>query len=342
MKPKATEAAPGPPVKEIQVMLDRPRTMRLDVNAMEVLEDITGKNMMNGEFRGDSVRDVRAFFFACLVWEDPELTIEKVGEFLYVDQFAEAISIMLRLMTNTEEDPVALAPFVPTIQEVILEALEAADLKPTDELWDLGCGDGRVLALAGRKCRKVVGIERDKRRAAVARALIRQMNVNGVVLEQTIQETDVTGADVVFVYLLTSSNVKISGALEAQLKPGARVVSHDFAFPSWRPYAERHIEVKDGRRHTVYAYRIGEHRIDGAPEPVAPSMPMEVEAAPDAEYTDEEVQAAIRNTFADIPELERLYDETFIPSRELPNEAGLLPLLGPGTSGEQAPDLEDA
>lgn len=339
MKP---QEKPAMPVKEIKIMLDRPRTMRLDVNAMEVLEEITGKSMMNGEFRGDSVRDVRAFFFACLVWEDPDLTIEQVGEFLYVDQFAEAISIMLRLMTNTEEDPVTLAPFVPTVQEVILEALEAAEIQPTDTLWDLGCGDGRVLALAGRRCRKVVGVERDKRRAAVARALVKQMGVNGIVLEQTIQETKLEDADVVFVYLLTSSNVRISGMLEEQLKPGARVVSHDFAFPSWRPYADRTVEVKDGRAHKVYAYRIGEHRIEGAPEPVALAPPMGDDAGPEPEPTDEEVQKAIRAAFADVPELERLYDETFVSSRPLPNEEGLFPLLGSGPTGEQASDLEDA
>lgn len=257
-------------IKEITVMLDRPRTLRFDANAMEVLEELTGKSIVRGEFKGNTVRDVRAFFTACLRWDDPEITPEYVGSYLDVSQFSEALTIMLRLMTNTEMDPNILAPYVPTPREVVAEALALARVAAGDTLVDLGSGDGRVLAMASPRCAKVIGVEMDAGRVKVSRALLSQLGaMNALVRQEKIQDTDLSTADVVFVYLLTPSNVRIAEKLEKEMKAGARVVSHDFVFPNWAGKSVAVSVPGDDRQHYLHCYTMGEHKM---PEIVMPDV----------------------------------------------------------------------
>lgn len=120
--------------------------------------------------------------------------------------------------------------FVPTPDEVIEEMLALANIKPGELLYDLGSGDGRIVVAAAKKygCR-VVGFDIDPERVAQARQLIR---INGVEHLARIEHIDIftvdlRPADVITIYLLPELNVRLIPQLE-RMKPGARIVSHDF------------------------------------------------------------------------------------------------------------------
>lgn len=155
----------------------------------------------------------------------------------------------------------SLAPYVPSPQVIVERMLEAAQVKPGETVYDLGCGDGRVLITAVQKFKaKAVGIELSPRLVEQVRGTI-QLNgmQNSVkVIEGNMLETDLSGADVVTLYLLTESNSKLRPQLERQLKPGARVISHDFEIKGWKPV--RTDEVHAHRRmHRIFVYEMGKN-----------------------------------------------------------------------------------
>jgi precorrin-6B methylase 2 len=120
--------------------------------------------------------------------------------------------------------------FVPTPQDVVEKMLELAEVKQSDLLYDLGCGDGRIVVTAAKKygCR-AVGYDLDPQRVKEALENVRRNNVGHLVrIEQRdIFTLDLSEANVITLYLLPSLNVKLIPQLE-KLKPGSRIVSHAF------------------------------------------------------------------------------------------------------------------
>lgn len=155
----------------------------------------------------------------------------------------------------------SLAPYVPSPQPIVERMLDAAALKPGETLFDLGCGDGRILITAARKFRaKAVGVELSDRLVSQAKDAIRGGKLEDMasVIHGNLLEVDLSSADVVTLYLLTESNAKLKPRLEKFLKPGARVVSHDFEIKGWKPV--RVEEVAAHRRaHKIYVYEIGKN-----------------------------------------------------------------------------------
>jgi cyclopropane fatty-acyl-phospholipid synthase-like methyltransferase len=135
--------------------------------------------------------------------------------------------------------------------------LEMARIKPGETVYDLGSGDGRiVIAAAGRYRAKAVGIEISPKLVASATAEIDKAGLasQARVIQGDVLQTDFSGADVVTMYLETELNAKLRPRLEKFLKPGARVVSHDYPVPGWKP---TRVEKIDGRQmHTIYLYEI--------------------------------------------------------------------------------------
>lgn len=152
----------------------------------------------------------------------------------------------------------SLAPYVPSPQNIVERMLEAANVRPGEMVYDLGCGDGRVLITAVQLYKaKAVGIELspDLARQATDRLRVLHLDNDAKVVEANLLDVDLSPADVVVLYLLTESNEKLRPKLERLLHPGARVVSHDYEIRGWKPTKVEYVEAHR-RRHKIYVYEI--------------------------------------------------------------------------------------
>ena len=129
-------------------------------------------------------------------------------------------------------------PYVPTPDKVIVEMLKMAEVGQDDVLFDLGCGDGRIVVMAVREldCRGV-GIDIDPLRIEESRENAINAGVSDKVefILMDLFEADIRQATVVTLYLLTKVNLKLRPKLIRELKPGTRVVSHQFNMENWEP-----------------------------------------------------------------------------------------------------------
>jgi predicted RNA methylase len=156
-----------------------------------------------------------------------------------------------------------LAPFVTSSVKIVDRMLEMAHLKAGEKLYDLGCGDGRILIEAAGKYKvKAVGVEISPKLVDEAQKNIDDAGLadQASVVKGDLLETDLSDADVVTIYLATSLNEKLRPRLERFLKPGARVISHDYAVPGWKP---TQIERADDRHvHLIYLYEMPAAKAD--------------------------------------------------------------------------------
>ena len=153
-------------------------------------------------------------------------------------------------------NPDTLAPDFPTPQVVVDRMLALADVKPTDVVYDLGCGDGRILISAVRTyhCRAVgVELSRDIYDRTCQRVKALNLADQITLVHGNILKTDFSAADVVTLYLMTSTNERLKPQMDLYLKPGARVVSHDYEIHGWKPAKEEVVSV-DGRPHKIFLY----------------------------------------------------------------------------------------
>jgi cyclopropane fatty-acyl-phospholipid synthase-like methyltransferase len=151
----------------------------------------------------------------------------------------------------------SIAPFVQTPLEVAKKMLDLSQLRPEERLYDLGCGDGRLVILAAKEVgAKATGIELREDLIERAKTEIKRLNLENRVkiIQANFFDVNISDADVVTLYLTSSANERLRPKLEAELKQGARVVSHDFKVPGWKPSGV----YDELLGHTIYAYRIGE------------------------------------------------------------------------------------
>jgi SAM-dependent methyltransferase len=144
--------------------------------------------------------------------------------------------------------------FVPTPNDVVNKMLEMARVTAKDVVYDLGCGDGRIVITAAQKYgARGVGVDIDPQRIREARQNASRGKVNDKVrfIEGDLFETDISEATVVTLYLLTELNLKLRPKLMKDLQPGTRVVSHAFAMGDWKAESTQSV---DGS--TVYLWRI--------------------------------------------------------------------------------------
>jgi SAM-dependent methyltransferase len=147
--------------------------------------------------------------------------------------------------------------FVPTPQDVVDKMLELAKVRKEDLIYDLGCGDGRIVVTAAQKygCR-AIGYDIDPLRVEESLENVEQNNVGHLVrIEQKdIFTLDLSRANVVTLYLLPELNVELIPQLE-KLKPGSRIVSHDFDMEGVKPDEVFQIVSKeDGGEHEIYLW----------------------------------------------------------------------------------------
>ena len=140
--------------------------------------------------------------------------------------------------------------------------LKLAGVKAGDTVYDLGCGDGRIVIMAAEKFgAKGVGVELDDELFAQTNQRVKDLHLEDKVriIHGDLMEVDLSPATVVTLYLLPSSNIKVRPNLEMYLKKGSRVVSHDFEIAGWKTSKTEQMETEDfGRVHTLFLYRLGE------------------------------------------------------------------------------------
>ena len=149
-------------------------------------------------------------------------------------------------------------PYIPTTETAVKAMLELAEVKRSDIVYDLGCGDGRiVIAAAKRYGTRGVGIDIDPELIREAKKNARQAGVERLVefREQDLFQSNFRDATVVTLFLLPAVNKRLLPQLEA-LKPGTRVVSNTFEIGDWKPVRE--IVVKDDPDDDYY---FGSHRL---------------------------------------------------------------------------------
>jgi len=162
------------------------------------------------------------------------------------------------LATNVLAQP-RLVPFVATPLDVVDRMLTLAAVGPQDVVYDLGCGDGRVVIMAARKFgARGVGVDIDPALVARATASARAAGVEARVTfrVQDALTVDVSDATVVTLYLLAAANAKLRPMLVQQLRPGARIVSHNFPIGDWEPDVVDNFADAAGMKRTVYLWRI--------------------------------------------------------------------------------------
>src|ERR1700679_2359539 len=153
-----------------------------------------------------------------------------------------------------------LAPVYPTPQLVVDQMLSIAQVRPGEMVYDLGCGDGRIVIAAAQKYKAhAVGIEirRDIYERTLRKVATLGLSDQVQIVHGNALRYDLSPADVVTLYLLTSSNERLKPALLKYLRPSARVVSHDFEIKGWKPVSVQKMMV-GGRAHMIYLYRISE------------------------------------------------------------------------------------
>lgn len=164
-----------------------------------------------------------------------------------------------------EGDP-SLAPYVVTPPDVVEEMLKLAEVRKDDLVYDLGSGDGRIVISAARNYgARGIGFELDPDLVRRARDDARRAGVGDLVgfYVQNVMTVDLAPATVVTLYLSRDANLKLRPGLLSQLRPGSRVVSHDFDMGDWRP--DRILRFRDdsGGEHSLFLWRIPERRPSG-------------------------------------------------------------------------------
>jgi SAM-dependent methyltransferase len=168
-----------------------------------------------------------------------------------------AIILTVPLAAQQTATSESLAPYVPTPQEVVDRMLALAKVTKSDVVYDLGCGDGRIVVTAAKQFgAKGVGVDIDPQRIKESEANAKAAGVQDLVSFklQDAMTVDVSPATVVTLYLLSASNMKLRPLLTKQLRPGARIVSHAFTMGDWAPEKTDEFGDQNGTMRTLYLW----------------------------------------------------------------------------------------
>jgi len=154
-----------------------------------------------------------------------------------------------------------LAIFAPPPQRIIDEMLRLANIGPGDVLYDLGCGDGRIVVTAAEKYGiRAVGVDINPRRIAEAHLNAREHGVESRVqfVQADAKKVELSEATVVMIYLSADANLRLVERLRSELPPGARIVSRKFRIYGWPPDRTEKVVLPNGMESCLYLWTIPE------------------------------------------------------------------------------------
>jgi len=159
-------------------------------------------------------------------------------------------------------------PFVPTTPEAVQAMLKLAGVKKSDVVYDLGCGDGRIVIAAAKTYgARGVGIDIDPERIKEAAENAKKAGVENLVRfeEKDLFQADIHEATVVTLFLLSSVNLRLRPKLLRDLNPGSRIVSNTFDMGDWKPDKEQTLEGTSGIEdsffsHTFYLWTVPQRK----------------------------------------------------------------------------------
>jgi len=154
--------------------------------------------------------------------------------------------------------------YVPTEQEVVEKMLDMAKVKKKDVVYDLGCGDGRIVATAAKKFgAKGVGVDIDPDRIKDSKKTVKDQGVGKLVEIRegdALKVKDLDKATVIMLYMLPPFMEKLEEQAK-NLKPGTRIVAHDFPFPNWK--ADVTVKFRGpARTHDLYMWTVPERKVE--------------------------------------------------------------------------------
>jgi ribosomal protein L11 methylase PrmA len=157
-----------------------------------------------------------------------------------------ALAAAMGLAAAPQTEPIHKdVPYVPTTPQLVERMLKLAAVTKSDTVYDLGCGDGRIVVMAAQKFgAHAVGVDIDPERIKEANENAKKAGVTDRVkfIQANLFDADVKPATVVTLYLLPGVNLKLRPKLLKDLKPGTRVVSHSFDMGGWKPDKEENVE----------------------------------------------------------------------------------------------------
>jgi SAM-dependent methyltransferase len=167
-------------------------------------------------------------------------------------------ALMLLAISLSGSDEVRInTPYLGTPYPVVNAMLRLAKTKKSDIVYDLGCGDGRILIEAAKTYgARGVGIDNNPERIREAEEIARREGVSHLLTFRVgdLYDADLQEATLVTLYLLPEVNLRLRPKLKNQLKPGARIVSHSFNMGDWKPN-----ETQTNQGETIYLWKIKGH-----------------------------------------------------------------------------------
>ena len=188
------------------------------------------------------------------------------GKILLFSFFILSFTVFTTGIVSGQEKAVSgdlLAPYVPTPMNVVNRMLELAKITPEDLVYDLGCGDGRMLITAAKKYgARCVGVEIDKDLVLLAIENAKKEKVDHLItiIHEDALKIDMSPASVLAFYLLPEGLRKLKPVFEESLKPGTRLVSHNYPIEGWTPDKIEYLEADDNFEHLVYFFTVKEKK----------------------------------------------------------------------------------
>jgi uncharacterized protein (TIGR03000 family) len=155
--------------------------------------------------------------------------------------------------------------YVPTPPDIVKEMLKLGRVGPNDVVFDLGCGDGRMViaAVAHAKAKRGVGIDLDPERLEECKVNVKAAGVEDKVTFRkgnVLEVKDISEASVVLLYMSNDLNLALRPMLQKSLKPGARIVSHRFIMGDWAPTKSITVKGEDGDEYKLHLWEIADKK----------------------------------------------------------------------------------